>query len=83
MDGRLMLHNLGHSFGLMYSPDESDRMNYNWWKRRQDDFSLREVLTMKLMLQRRAGNRWPDNDRGGSTAASRTLMGLSEALQGR
>jgi hypothetical protein len=80
MDSRLMLHLLGHSFGLMESPDESDRMNYSWWTRRREDFSLREVLTMKLMLQRRAGNRWPDSDRAIGGAAT-AVMGFAEAAE--
>lgn len=66
---RLMTNNMGNAFGLTHSFDVNDRMYYDWWRRRPNDFSPKESLVMRLMLERPAGNRWPDNDR--SLGASR------------
>lgn len=54
------LHELGHTFGLRHSSDTIDSMhNPAIWPR----FSPRERLLMKLMMLRRGGNLFPDNDR--------------------
>jgi hypothetical protein len=57
----LVLHELGHTFGLYHSSSASDVMYCSVGRPLR--FSAREVLAMKLIRQRRAGNRWPDNDR--------------------
>jgi hypothetical protein len=57
----LVLHELGHSFGLRHSASQSDVMYCS--SGRPSGFSPRETLAMKLMGQRRSGTLWPDNDR--------------------
>ena len=69
----LVLHELGHTFGLYHSSSSSDVMYCTIG--RPSQFSARETLVMKLMRQRRAGNRWPDNDR--QTAAPLALPARS------
>ena len=58
----LVQHELGHTWGLYHSPSPADMM-YCSSSGRAAQFSSRERLVMKLMRQRRAGNRWPDDDR--------------------
>jgi hypothetical protein len=58
---RLVLHELGHTFGLRHSSSTEDVMYCT--SPRPDAFSAREVLAMRLMRQRRSGNRFPDDDR--------------------
>jgi hypothetical protein len=57
----LVLHELGHTYGLRHSSSTSDVMFCS--SGRPGTFSARERLVMSLMRQRRAGNQWPDNDR--------------------
>lgn len=81
-NGRLMTTSLGHAFGLRSSPDAADRMYRDWWMRRPNDFSDKEVLTMHLMLQRLPGNRFPDNDRQANRYGSRgSLQGYMAAVR--
>jgi hypothetical protein len=62
----VVAHELGHTFGLEHSPSPQDLM-YPIVSGPKD-FSLGERLAMELMLQRRPGNRFPDNDRDGASA---------------
>jgi hypothetical protein len=62
----LVLHELGHTLGLYHSSSTSDVMYCSTG--RPDTFSSRERLVMSLVRQRRAGNRWPDNDRQATTS---------------
>jgi hypothetical protein len=55
-------HELGHTFGLNHSEDDSDLMYGFFSSQRSNRYSPREALVMRLMLQRRAGNRFPDSD---------------------
>jgi hypothetical protein len=64
----LSVHELGHTFGLRHSSDASDVMNA--FGRLVEVPSERERLVMTLMLQRSAGNRFPDNDRSAQAAAA-------------
>jgi hypothetical protein len=63
-----VVHELCHTFGLHHSVEKFDVMarsnQNNAWT-----FSQREKATMRLVMQRRAGNRYPDNGRGGLAAA--------------
>ncbi len=59
-----VLHELGHTFGLRHSSTNTDLMCIRW--RIAQHFSPRERLLMKLMMLRRGGNRFPDNDREAS-----------------
>ena len=58
----LVLHELGHTFGLGHSPRVGDMMWNGPEIYGQFDYSPRERLTMALMLQRTPGNRYPDVD---------------------
>lgn len=59
----IAIHELGHAFGLRHSSDEGDVMFPQAHWRRRLDLSPRERQLMGLMLQRPAGNRFPDDDR--------------------
>ena len=67
---RLVTNMLGNAFGLRDSDSPNDRMFFDWWRRRPNDFSPRERLIMRLMFERPGGNRWPDNDRSLGASAS-------------
>lgn len=62
-------HELGHTFGLQHSPDGGEVMGPAFSPRRASDFGQRESLVMHLLLRRRAGNRYPDNDRSATAGA--------------
>jgi hypothetical protein len=71
-----VIHEVGHTFGLGHSPDADEVMHAFKLLRQPDAFGAREALVMRLMLQRRGGNRFPDNDRGVTAAAEgeRTIV---------
>jgi hypothetical protein len=56
-------HELGHTFGLQHSPQWRELMAGIRQRGRATDFGPRETLAMSLLLERRSGNRFPDNDR--------------------
>jgi len=67
-DIQLVLHELGHILGMRHSLDDRDIMNLHGpIDPSTNDYTSREKLTMRMMLQRRAGNRFPDNDQGVGT----------------
>lgn len=67
-------HELGHTFGLRHSPDERDLMAAIYQPGLvRTEFSGRETLTMGLMMERRGGNRFPDNDRDVPAGATGTV----------
>lgn len=55
-------HELGHTYGLQHTDDWNDVMYVFSRSGGPRRFTSRESLTMKLMAERRPGNRWPDND---------------------
>jgi hypothetical protein len=68
-------HELGHAlglyhskgvdhFGLMSRPEDCSGSWTVWQYYYERDFSRGEKLALKLMHQRRAGNTFPDNDKG-------------------
>jgi hypothetical protein len=61
-------HELGHTFGMHHSTDLFDLMNGT--NRRTQVLSAREKTLMTLMMQRSAGNRFPDDDRSAVVAAA-------------
>lgn len=75
----LVLHEMGHIIGLNHTPNVAFRHDdvMNEWSAsyHPQDFSAREQLSVRLMLERRAGNRFPDDD---------AVLGFStSALSGR
>lgn len=68
----LVAHELGHMFGMAHSADSVDIM---FSASPPADLSAREQLTARLMLQRRPGKIWPDNERATSV---QNLHGNSE-----
>lgn len=66
----LVVHELGHTFGLQHSLDPRDMMFSTINAAHAEDFRPREVEVMALMTHRRAGNRFPDSDVGLPTAAA-------------
>jgi len=72
----LVLHELGHAFGLGHSARSDDLMWPGPEIYGRSGFSPREVLAVRLMLQRDAGNRFPDDGRGraAAEAAPRTAV---------
>jgi hypothetical protein len=72
----LMVHELGHMLGLghtaasgMMSVVEGYNYNFRYFDR-HGDYSAAEKLAFALLAQRRAGNRFPDNDRTVSATGS-------------
>jgi len=64
-------HELGHTFGLQHSPVDRDLMSAVYQPGySRAAFSGSEALTMALMLERRGGNRFPDNDRDVAAGAT-------------
>jgi hypothetical protein len=66
-------HELGHTVGLNHSPDDHELMFRFFSRRRSAEFGPRERLMMALLLERRGGNRFPDNDRDVPAGATGTF----------
>ena len=60
---RFVAHELGHALGLQHSLRPHDLMYFTAPQAAAAAFSEAERLSIRLLLQRRAGNRYPDNDR--------------------
>jgi hypothetical protein len=68
----LVMHELGHGFGLEHSLDARDLMYPVVASGKR--LSGREALAIDLMLKRRPGNRFPDNDREGAAGLGRRRL---------
>ena len=67
-----VLHELGHVLGLYHAPvGTNDLMDPNLSSRRATTFGPRETLALRMMLERRPGNRFPDSDRGLGASSAR------------
>ncbi len=66
-----VLHELGHTFGLRHAPESSEVMFASFTLGRATTFGPRERATMRMMLERPAGNLFPDNDRSVRSTAVR------------
>jgi hypothetical protein len=62
-DASVVLHELGHTFGLWHSSHPRDVMYPGTTGPDASSMSTRERTIMHLMFQRPAGNRFPDDDR--------------------
>ena len=62
-DVRYVAHELGHALGLQHSIVPTDMMYYTAHLTSPEVFTEAERLTIKLLLQREPGNRFPDRDR--------------------
>jgi hypothetical protein len=65
-------HELGHTFGLRHSYDPTDLMASYYHSWRETTPPRRERLEMALLLERRPGSVWPDDDRTAKFAARRS-----------
>jgi hypothetical protein len=61
-DVRYVAHELGHVLGLQHSIVATDMMYYTAHVSSPMAFTADEKLTIKLLLQRQPGNRYPDRD---------------------
>lgn len=59
----IVAHELAHTVGLQHSPDARELMARFYSPSSHRDFGSLEVLSMGLLFERHAGNRFPDNDR--------------------
>ena len=73
----LVMHELGHVFGLSHSGRASDIMWTGPEIYSLGNYSARERLAIGLMLQRVPGNRLPDDDRAALTARTTALPRIS------
>lgn len=69
----IVAHELAHTVGLQHSLDARELMARFYTPNSHRDFRSLEVLSMSLLFERRAGNRFPDNDRDVPASGSGTV----------
>ncbi len=68
-DLRYVAHELGHVLGLQHSTRASDMMYYVALAGSPSAFAPGELATIAMLLQRRPGTQYPDNERVASASA--------------
>jgi hypothetical protein len=63
------LHEVAHTLGLRHSMRFDDVMSPIRYAATRYDFCPAELLAMRLLIDRPAGNRWPDDDRQATSSA--------------
>lgn len=77
---RFVAHELGHVLGLQHSARAEDLMYFRAAQEAAAAFTAHERLSIRLLLQRNAGNRYPDNDRTtfGASSADRATSVVTD-----
>jgi hypothetical protein len=71
---KIVAHELGHVLGLQHSASRADLMYFEAREDGPSTFTAAERLTIRLLLQRVPGNRYPDNDRDANPGIASTSV---------
>jgi hypothetical protein len=76
-DPGFLAHELGHALGLQHSTVPADVMYFRCGGRSSYSFTAHERRTIRLLLQRKPGNQFPDNDRATGLGMSMGTGGVT------